>query len=221
MSIENENENTNVEATNVTPTVEELQAELAKKDELLKATRAEAAERRVAAKSFEGVDIEEYRQLKAAAAEQAQKELESKGKFEEAKEAIVTSYNDKLNVANEKLSSLESQLTALKVNDGILSAAAKQNALNPEQIVLLLKDNVKLNSEGQVEVVNAEGKTQFDENGNLVSVDEYVSTYLSSNSHLVRGVSAGTGSTGGQHKAATQELRGGDRIAAALAARRK
>ena len=178
-----------------------MQAELAKKEALLAETRREAAERRVKLKDYEGIDVEEYRALKAKAEELRQKELEQSGNFEAAKQAIVESYEAKVQEALTKAQTLEQKYKSVVINDRLLEEAAKQNAMNPKQVAILLKDNIKLSDDGNVEVVDETGKTRFDEKGNTISIDKYVADYLAENKYMVRGVEGGSSSTGGEHKA--------------------
>jgi len=180
--------------------VAELQAELAKKEELLAETRKEAAERRIKLKDFEGVDVEEYKTLKATAAELKQKELETSGNFEAAKEAIVKSYEDKLSDKDNRIMSLEDKYKSVVITDKLVSEASKQNAMNPTQVAVLLKDNIKLNDSGNVEIIGADGKVRFNDKGDPISVDAFVSEFLTENKFMIRGVESGSGSAGGDHK---------------------
>jgi len=181
--------------------LDQIQEELIKKEDLLAETRKEAAERRVKLKDFEGVDLEEYRALKTEAEKNKQKELETTGNFEAAKQAIIDSYESKLKEKEQKVSTLESKFKSVVVNDALIASAAKQNAMNPEQVAVLLKDNIRLNEDGGVEVVDGSGKVKFNEKGDAVSVSEYVSEFLTENKFMVRGAESGSGSTGGEHKA--------------------
>jgi len=196
-----------------------LQAQAEKATQLeadLAETRKEAAARRVALKEFEGIDVDEYKALKESAKTAEQASLESAGKWEEAKAAIVSGYEEKLTAAQQKAKDLESKYKKAVVNDAIVSTAAKLNAINPSQISMLLRDNIRLNENNEVEVINKDGKPTFNEKGDLLKVDDYVSSFLTENKYLVKGVEAGTGSAGGEHKAPAAELSGQDRLARGL-----
>jgi len=182
----------------------------------LSSTRQESASRRVELKRFDGVDVEEYNTLKTGAASAAQKELETSGNFEEAKAAIVSSYDEKLNEANKRAASIENKYKKLAVNDAIVNSASKLNAINPAQLSMLLKDNVRLTDSGDVEVLNAEGKAKFNGEGNLLSIDSYVEDFLKENQYLVKGPNSGGGSKGGDHKATETNLTGTARLTKGL-----
>ena len=213
MSDENENGNVDVAA---------LQAELAAKDEALKEVRQEAASKRVALKAFDGIDVDEYKTLKSQSTQAAQAELETKGKFDEAKAVIVSSYEDKLKVSSDKYASLEGKYKSVVVNDKLIAAAAKQNAFNPSQVAVVLKDNVRLDADGNVEIVSGDGKTLYNEKGDNLSIDDYVVDYLKDNSYMVRGVESGSGSKGGEHKSEeSTKLTPQEKIARGFAASKK
>jgi len=67
----------------------------------------------------------------------------------------------------------------------LLSAAAKYRAVAPEQVKSLLNNMVRLNPEGEVEVVGNDGSVRYKDNGQALEVDDLVQEFLSSNPHFV------------------------------------
>jgi hypothetical protein len=70
------------------------------------------------------------------------------------------------------------------VNTPLLSAAAKYNAVNAEQVKALLSSNVRLNDSGEVEVVDATGSVRYTDSGESLGVDDLVKEFLDTNPHF-------------------------------------
>jgi len=208
----------NVNLEDIQKQLDELREELEIKDKLLKEARAEAAERRIKLKEYEGIDVDEYKQLKSKLQEEQQQKLEKDGKFEEAKKAIIDSYEAKIKEMNEKLETFQSKYKKAVIDDTLINAAAALNAHNPQQIAILTRDNITLDEDGSVTILSGDGKPLFNGQGEKVGVKEYIEDFLSKNPHLVRGAEPGTGSAGGKHKGAEEQrpMSPAERIAAGL-----
>ena len=148
-----------------------------------------ARERR---KIFKELGTEDLNVAKSALAEKEAKELEIKkqrGEFDE----IMKTQADK---SNSEIANLKKQLEQIKVNDSLLSSASKHKANVPDQVVQLLKSNVKLNDEGKVEILAENQQPRYNTKGELLSVDEYVQEFLTQNPHFQSATPSGSGSTG-------------------------
>ena len=148
-----------------------------------------ARERR---KIYKELGTEDLNVAKSALQEKEAKELEIKkqrGEFDE----IMKTQADK---SNTEISNLKKQLEQIKVNDSLLSSASKHKANVPDQVVQLLKSNVKLNDEGKVEILAENQQPRYNTKGELLSVDEYVQEFLTQNPHFQSATPSGSGSTG-------------------------
>ena len=148
-----------------------------------------ARERR---KIFKELGTEDLNVAKSALAEKEAKELEIKkqrGEFDE----IIKTQADK---SNSEIANLKKQLEQIKVNDSLLSSASKHKANVPDQVVQLLKSNVKLNDEGKVEILAENQQPRYNTKGELLSVDEYVQEFLTQNPHFQSATPSGSGSQG-------------------------
>tara|TARA_R100000008_G_C3520993_1_gene133971 strand:- start:27 stop:746 length:720 start_codon:yes stop_codon:yes gene_type:complete len=148
-----------------------------------------ARERR---KIYKELGTEDLNVAKSALAEKEAKELEIKkqrGEFDE----IMKSQADK---SNQEIANLKKQLEQIKVNDSLLSSASKHKANVPDQVVQLLKSNVKLNDEGKVEILAENQQPRYNTKGELLSVDEYVQEFLTQNPHFQSATPSGSGSIG-------------------------
>ena len=72
-----------------------------------------------------------------------------------------------------------------KLNAPILDSASRHRAVAPEQVRALIRSNVRLNEQGEVEVVDQTGTVRYGDNGKPVSVDMLVSEFLQANPHFV------------------------------------
>ena len=107
----------------------------------------------------------------AITAVKTQKELEEKqriqkGEFEEILKTRTQEFN-------KEKSNLESQLKDIKINKSLLSSASRNKAINPDQVVELLKDSIKLNETGNVEILDKSGLARYNKLGELLSTDEH------------------------------------------------
>ena len=148
-----------------------------------------ARERR---KIYKELGTEDLNVAKSALQEKEAKELEIKkqrGEFDD----IIKQQADK---SNNEIANLKKQLEQIKVNDSLLSSASKHKANVPDQVVQLLKSNVKLNDEGKVEILAENQQPRYNTKGELLSVDEYVQEFLTQNPHFQSATPSGSGSQG-------------------------
>jgi predicted acylesterase/phospholipase RssA len=139
----------------------------------------------------------------ARAIMEANKKLEEekaieKGKFDEVIKKRTQEYN-------EKLSKLESELKNERIDKQLISAASKNNAINPDQIKELMKNSVHLNAEGKVEVLDKSGTPRYNKNGDPLTVEEAVQEFLTQNSHFQSATPSGSGSVSNVGKSNTNK----------------
>jgi len=144
-------------------------------------------------------DPEELRKLKAEAEQKAQAEAIKRGEFEETLKELA-------NKKDLEIQKRENIIKEYKVNTPLLDAAARYKSINPEQVKRLLHDRVRLNEEGNVEVLGSDGKVQYDDSGNLVSVDNLVQGFLAENPHFVQATPSTTNSSSNITGSNTKEL---------------
>jgi hypothetical protein len=122
-------------------------------------------------------DPEELRTLKQQAEAKAQADAIKRGEFEKTLQDLAAK-------KDAEIQRRDSIITEYKVNVPILSAAAKHNAVNAEQVKALLSQNVRLNAEGEVEVVDSKGSVRYNDAGEALGVDDLVREFLDSNPHF-------------------------------------
>jgi len=152
------------------------------------------------AKIYKELGTENLDEVKSMMQEKERLAIEEKkkrGEFEDILKEQASKYQS-------EIQKLQGDLKNIKINDSLLSSASKNKAINPQQVVELLKNNVKLNDEGQVEVLAENGSPRYNKDGNLYSVEEYVSEFLTQNPHFQMATPSGSGSKGNVGKVDAQ-----------------
>lgn len=148
-----------------------------------------ARERKRFEKQTDGIDIDAARR---ALEEKQQAELEvakQRGDFEKVLKTTVEKKDT-------QIQSLTAKLHQIQVEGSLLNAASTLNAVSPDQVSALLRTNIRLGDDGNVEVVDKTGAVRYNDKGELLSVNELMSEFLTANPHFVRATSGGSGSRG-------------------------
>lgn len=122
-------------------------------------------------------DPEELRQLREEAQKRQQEQQIKRGEFEKTLQELAAK-------KDAEIQKRDAIIQEYKVNVPILSAAAKYNAVNAEQVKALLSNQVRMNSEGEVEVVDSKGSVRYNDKGEPVGVEDLVREFLDSNPHF-------------------------------------
>ncbi len=136
---------------------------------------------------FEGVNVEEYTQLKEDKAKADRKKQVDKGEFETILQEQATKHNA-------EIAQYKTRETEYTINSPIINAAAQHKAINPEQVRSLLKGDFRLGDTGEVEVLDKDGKARYDNDGKPFTVDNRVREFLDSNPHFVSATPSTTNS---------------------------
>ena len=93
---------------------------------------------------------------------------------------------------DQEISKRDSIIREFKVDTPLVSAAARHRSVNPDQVKALLKSSVRLNTDGEVEVLDTKGAVRYNDRGTLLAVDDLVQEFLLSNPHFVQSTPATT-----------------------------
>lgn len=141
-----------------------------------------------ATKPYEDLgDPEELRALKAEAQRKQQEESVKRGEFEKVLQELAAK-------KDAEIARRDSVIREYKIDTPLVSAAARLRAVNVEQVKSLLKSNVRLNSDGEVEVVDNTGAVKYNDRGQPLQVEDLVQTFLTENPHFVAPTPATTNS---------------------------
>ena len=130
-------------------------------------------------------DPEQLRQIKSEYEQRQQEQQIKRGEFEKTLQELAAKKDS-------EIQKRDAIIKEYKVNTPLLSAAAKYRAVNADQVKALLQGNVRLNSEGEVEVVDAKGSVRYNDNGEPLLVDDLVNEFLKQNPHFVQPTPATT-----------------------------
>lgn len=120
-----------------------------------------------------------------------QQDLElKKGNFEK----VVGDINAK-NAA--EIAKRDNIIREFKLEQPLLNYAAQYRSVNPAQVKQLLRNNLRLNDDGDVEVLDEKGTVRYSEKGKPLSVEQYVQEWLQANPHFVSATPATTNTNGG------------------------
>ena len=119
--------------------------------------------------------------------EQQLKEAKSKSEIEKIMQ-------ERLSEKDSELQKVKDQIKKEKVDNSILSIANKEKSINAQQVVALLKNEVKYNDDGRIEVVDNNSNVRYNSSGELLTIEDRVKEFLDSNPHFRQGSLSGSGS---------------------------
>jgi len=120
-------------------------------------------------------------------------------KQEQLKEAKTKSdlekiMQERLAEKDQELNRFKEQIKKEKVDNSILSVASSNKAINPAQVVALLKEEIKYTDDGRIEVVDNNSNVRYNAKGELLTIEDRVKEFLDSNPHFRQGSLSGSGS---------------------------
>ena len=127
------------------------------------------------------------KQEEEAAKEKLVKEAKSKAELEKLMQQRIAEKDT-------EILKFKNEIKKERIDNSIMSVASKNNAINPSQVVSLLKDTVKLNDDGRVEILDNNSNIRYNEKGNLLTIEEKVKEFLQANPHFSASGKSGTGS---------------------------
>jgi hypothetical protein len=135
-------------------------------------------EKKFATKYQDLGDPDELRSIKSDWEKRQQEQQIKRGEFEKTLQEMAAK-------KDAEISKRDSIIKEYKVNSPLLSAAAKYRAVNAEQVKSLLNNHVRLNADGEVEVVGEGGAVRYRDDGQPLAVEDLVREFLDSNPHFV------------------------------------
>jgi hypothetical protein len=128
--------------------------------------------------------------------ENSKAEIVKQRQLEEAKtkQDLEKIMQQRLSEKEEELNRYKNQIKKEKVDNSILSVASLNKAISPAQVVALLKDEVKYNDDGRIEIVDNNSNVRYNSKGELLTIEDRVKEFLDSNPHFRQGSLSGSGS---------------------------
>jgi len=146
-------------------------------DDAMAKTRA-AVERKAVKAYAELGSPEELRALKEQFESKRFEEQTGKGEFENILKELASK-------KDAEIARRDQIIAQYRVDSPLLETAAKYRAVAPEQVKSLLRNSIKLTSDGEVEVVDTNGTTRYKDNGEPMGVEDLVKSFLDANPHFV------------------------------------
>ena len=148
------------------------------------------AEKRKHDKQLEEIKRQDEEALK----EKEIKEAKSKAELEKLMQ-------ERIAEKNTEILKYKNEIKKERIDNSVLSVASKMNAINPQQVVDLLKRDIKLNDDNRIEILDNNSNIRYNEKGELLTIEQRVKEFLDANPHFSQGSKSGTGSqssVGGQ-----------------------
>ena len=119
--------------------------------------------------------------------EQQLKEAKSKSEIEKIMQERIKEKED-------EVLRYKTQIKKEKVDNSILSVANREKSINAQQVVSLLKDEVRYTDEGRIEIVDNHSNVRYNKKGELLTIEDRVKEFLDANPHFRQGSLSGSGS---------------------------
>ena len=122
-------------------------------------------------------DINELKQLKTDAEKRKTEEQVKRGEFEKTLQELASK-------KDEEIRKRDDIIRNYSVDTPLVATAAKYGAVNVDQVKTLLKPNVRLNADGEVEIVDHTGAVRYNDKGKPIGVEDLVKNFLDENPHF-------------------------------------
>ena len=129
-------------------------------------------------------------------AKKQEEELVKEKQIQEAKTKADLENLMKQRIADKdkELADWKAKVKTINVDNSLLSLASKNNAIAPDQVVSLLKNEVNYNDDGRVEILDNNKNIRYNSKGELLTLEDRVNEFLDANPHFRKGSLSGTGS---------------------------
>jgi PIN domain nuclease of toxin-antitoxin system len=135
-------------------------------------------EKKYASKYEDLGDPDELRQLRVEAEKRQQEQQIKRGEFDRTLQELAAK-------KDQEIQKRDNIIREYRVKTPVLNAAAQYRAVNPDQVRTLLQPNLRLNDDGEVEVIDAKGAVRYNDAGMPIGVEDLVREFLDSNPHFV------------------------------------
>ena len=146
--------------------------------------------------SYDPTEVEELRKFRESVEEE---QLIKRQDFDK----VLAKHKEK---AESEITSLRGELEKIKVDGSLIGAASRAKCVAPEQVAKLLKEQVRLQSDGSVVVVDGDGNPRYDDNADAYTVDKLVEEFVNQNTYFRTAGPSGTGSSSNTNTASSQEV---------------
>jgi len=132
--------------------------------------------------------------LEAEASEKSELLKEQQLKEAKSKADIEKIMQDRLSEKDIEINKYKDQMKKEKVDNSILSIANEHKAINAGQVVSLIKNEIKYNDDGRIEILDNNSNVRYNSQGELLTIQDKVKEFLDANPHFRQGSLSGSGS---------------------------
>lgn len=151
-------------------------------------------------KKFSGVNLDEYQELKSMREAQETEAAIKRQEFDKVLGQVKSA-------AEQKISALQRELETIKIDGALIAEASQRKAVAPDKVAALLRSQLKLTSEGSVEVVDGTGQTRYNaDKATPMSLGELVDEFLTQNTYFVQAGPAGSGSRNAGQESSIEKI---------------
>ena len=93
-----------------------------------------------------------------------------------------------------EIQKFKAEIKKEKIDNSLLSVASKNNAINPQQVVDLVKNQIRLSDDNRIEVLDNNNNIRYNQAGELLTIEEKVQEFLKANPHFSLSGKSGVGS---------------------------
>jgi hypothetical protein len=144
-------------------------------------------------------DLNELKQLKSDAETRRVEEAKKRGEYDNLMKELASK-------KDAEIAKRDAIIREYKIDMPLVEAAAKHRAVAPEQVRTLLKNQLQINSDGEVEITDPSGTVRYNDRGEMMSVDELVKGFLDTNPHFVSATPATTATKSSRSPLSDQTL---------------
>ena len=95
---------------------------------------------------------------------------------------------------DKELADWKAKVKTINVDNSLLALASKNNAIAPDQVVSLLKNEVNYNDDGRIEILDNNKNIRYNPKGELLTIEDRVKEFLDTNPHFRNATVQGSGS---------------------------
>jgi hypothetical protein len=159
--------------------------------------RMKSAVLKKALKPYEELgDLEELRKLREQVQAKQLEDAKSRGEYDKIIQELAAK-------KDAEISKRDSIIREYRVDTPLIEAAANLKAVNAEQVKALLKSQVRLGDDNEVEIVDRNGSVRYNDSGLPMTVKDLVKEFLTTNPHFV---AAGPSTSNGQSSIAPSDF---------------
>ena len=93
-----------------------------------------------------------------------------------------------------ELQKMKADIKKEKIDNSLLSVASRYNAINPQQVTDLIKNQVRLSDDNRIEILDNNSNIRYNPKGELFSIEDRVKEFLEANPHFSASGKSGSGS---------------------------